>query len=126
MADELKIGDSIEAEYDGRFVRGIILELDTHPFGSSYAKLLLDSPALPAPQIWVNLRLARRDDGRRTEGERVRSFSSDATDRRSCVEAGSDGQRSPKRRQVKLGRRSLSELKETWSGRFSMGISWAG
>lgn len=60
MIDDLKIGDEIEAEYGGRFVRGKIRELDTHPLGASYARIIVDSTALPAPELWVNLRMARK------------------------------------------------------------------
>jgi hypothetical protein len=42
--------------------RGTIVEVDLHPtFGDSYAKIRIDdSPTLPIPEVWVNLRLARK------------------------------------------------------------------
>lgn len=36
---------------------GVILELDEHPLGDSYARIEVDSPAYPPPQVWANLRM---------------------------------------------------------------------
>jgi len=57
------IGDEIEV-IDQRIcgwpLRGRILELDLHPLSDNFAKIeLTNSPALPVPKVWVNLRLAK-------------------------------------------------------------------
>jgi len=60
------IGDMIEvidAKVSPFPMRGKVLELDEHPFKESYALIEVDSPALPAPKEWVNLRLAKKIEG---------------------------------------------------------------
>lgn len=58
----IKIGDRIQVIDRGISswpISGVVLELDSHPLDASYARILVDSPANPAPEIWINLRLAR-------------------------------------------------------------------
>ena len=57
------IGDEIEVlEPLYRYpILGKIVSLDTHPFGDSFAKVRLsNSPAIDAPELWVNLRRAKK------------------------------------------------------------------
>lgn len=58
---KFKVGQTIEV-IDSRFpfpLTGEIMELDDHPLlGPSYAKIRVQSPADPAPEEWVNLRMA--------------------------------------------------------------------
>jgi len=58
----MKIGDKIEVIDTCLMafpVRGKILDIDEHPFGESSALVRIESAALPAPEVWVNLRLAK-------------------------------------------------------------------
>lgn len=57
-----QLGDNIEViDTDPvRLIRGKVIELDTHPLEYGFAKIRVDSPALPAPEIWVSLRNARK------------------------------------------------------------------
>jgi hypothetical protein len=59
----MKVGDEIEVidhRAIGPFpVHGIILELDEHPLGASYAKIQILGAAISSVHFWVNLRLAK-------------------------------------------------------------------
>lgn len=62
LRGKFKVGDLIEVIDQQRSpfpMRGKILELDTSVLGGDYAKIRIDSPALPVPEIWVSLRLAK-------------------------------------------------------------------
>ena len=58
---DFKVGEEIEVvdQKVSQFpIRGTVLETDIG-VRESYAKIRVESPALPAPEIWVCLRLAR-------------------------------------------------------------------
>lgn len=60
----LEVTDFIEVvdyKYASYPMRGTILELDADDFrDAAFAKIRVNSPADPAPEIWVNLRVARK------------------------------------------------------------------
>jgi hypothetical protein len=61
---DLDLGDFIEVidrRYASYPMRGTILELDADdPFDAALARIRVNSTVEPAPEIWVNLRLARK------------------------------------------------------------------
>ncbi len=64
------LGQKIEVYTEGHTwpLRGIIVRLDTHPLlGDSLALIEVDSPALPQPTLWVNLRMARVLESRKEQ-----------------------------------------------------------
>lgn len=60
---DFELGDNIEVFHERMLMRGKIVDLDLHPFKESYAQIEVDSPALPAPVKWVDLRMARKVEG---------------------------------------------------------------
>lgn len=59
---KIQVGDTIEVidtEISPFPIRGKVVSLDPHPFQNSYGQIEVDSVALPAPKVFVNLRMAR-------------------------------------------------------------------
>jgi hypothetical protein len=54
----MNVGDEIEVIDNHAIWRGKVLELDTHPFSSCYAKVQIMSAAGPQ-EVWLKIRNAR-------------------------------------------------------------------
>lgn len=58
----MKVGDKIEVidrNIHDAPLRGIVIDLDEHPFKESFAKIEVEGAGLPVLTIWVNIRLSR-------------------------------------------------------------------